>query len=329
MSDFTPHTPEDPAADPLKAALKDLPRNVAPPADLWPGIAARIDAPARIYRLGGTRRLLWFSGVAALLVLGIGIGVWMVAPPAGPSWAVAALAGTPRVDARGIAAGARLGVGDWLETDATARAEVTVADIGTVVVEPNSRLQLQTTQANAHRIALERGRIQASILAPPRLFMVETPSATAVDMGCAYTLEVDADGAGLLHVTAGWVALERDARAVLVPARALSRIYAGQGPGTPYFEDASAAFKAALERYETTPNTPDLNVLLTEARSFDTLTLWHLLPTAEGPQRARLFEKIAGYHTPPEGVTRAQILALDPDALDAWLMDLEFEWIRG
>jgi len=49
------------------------------------------------------------------------------------------------------------------------------------------------------------------------IFIVETPLATAVDLGCKYTLEVQEDGSSLLHVTLGLVALERDARETIVP----------------------------------------------------------------------------------------------------------------
>jgi len=54
--------------------------------------------------------------------------------------------------------------------------------------------------------------------APPRLVIVETASARAVDLGCAYTLSVDAAGGRRLRVTSGWVALETPDGSVYVPA---------------------------------------------------------------------------------------------------------------
>ncbi len=323
MNTPNPHRPHDPLQD----ALKALPDRIAPPTDLWPGIEARLDTP-RMFRLVGTR-WLWYSGVAALLVIGLGLGVWMMTQPAGPTWAVETLSGMPRVASGHIAGETHLGVGEWLETDAGARAELEVADIGTVIIEPNSRVQLVETGTDEHRIALEQGRIQASIFAPPRLFLVDTPSATAVDMGCAYTLDVTPDGAGMLHVSSGWVALEHDDRSVLVPAGARSRMYAEAGPGTPYFDDASPAFKAALDRYDVAPTIPDLNILVAEARGFDTLTLWHLLYTTDRPQRDQLYEAITNFYPTPEGVTRDSALNLDAEAMETWKMELEFEWIRG
>ena len=52
-----------------------------------------------------------------------------------------------------------------------------------------------------NRLALERGRIYATILAPPQKFFVETPSALAVDLGCAYSLEVIDTGETILFVS--------------------------------------------------------------------------------------------------------------------------------
>src|SRR5262249_52368611 len=106
----------------------------------------------------------------------------------------------------------RLKVGEWLETDAASHATVDVAEGGQVEVDPRTRIGLVQADQDQYRLALERGRLQAKISAPPRFFFVDTPSAVAVDLGCAYTLEVDDAGNGLLHVTAGFVELVLNGR---------------------------------------------------------------------------------------------------------------------
>src|SRR5207249_4003754 len=104
-----------------------------------------------------------------------------------------------------------------------------------------------------------------------------TPSATAADLGCAYTLEVDNAGRSLLHVTAGWVALQLKDRESIVPAGALCETRKGIGPGTPYFEDASERFRNALSKLDFEKETAEvLGIVLAESRERDTLTLWHL-----------------------------------------------------
>jgi hypothetical protein len=246
------------------------------------------------------------------------------------SWAVATLNGAPRTDSGVFDTEGRWAEGAWLETDDSARARVDVADIGEVVVEPNSRLRLVKTGTDEHRLALDKGRISALILAPPRLFIVETPSATAVDLGCAYTLDVDEDGGSRLHVTSGWVALEWQDREALVPAGAMCRTRPGKGPDTPYFADASEAFKEALAAWDLDPtNAGGFDTLLREARSHDTLTLWHMLVPATTAQRGRLFDAMVDHVPAPEGITRSGIVALDETMLGQWRDYLDYmEWIH-
>ena len=247
----------------------------------------------------------------------------------GQSWEVARLAGKPTIGANQIEGSGRLAVGEWLETDGTSRAKINVADIGQVDIGPNSRVRLVGTRSTEHRLSLQRGRLHAFISAPPRLFIVETPSATAIDLGCSYTLEVDDAGRSILHVTSGWVALEMKGRESIVPAGAICVTQPGKGPGTPYFDDVSARFREALSRLDFhNGGAKALSIVLAEAREYDTLTLWHLLSRVEGSERKRVYERLATLITPPQGVTREGVLRLDKGMLDLWKKDLEWAWFE-
>lgn len=249
-----------------------------------------------------------------------------------PSWAVEKIAGAPRVGAKGVNQSARLSVGEWLTTDEASRARVDVADIGHVEVDPNSRLRLVETKESEHRLALARGKIHALIYAPPRLFFVDTPSAVAVDYGCAYTLEVDEQGRSLLHVTAGWVALEAQGRESFVPAGAVSATAPGQSPGTPYFKNASQSFIDALQEVDAARDATAhaaLAVVLREARKRDGLTLWHLLMRVDGAARERVSARLAQLVPPPAGVTREGILRLDREMLERWKNAVEAAWYEA
>lgn len=230
--------------------------------------------------------------------------------------------------AKRFAETARLAEGEWLETNDSSRAKINVGEIGEVEVAPNSRVRLVEASRAEHRLALERGRLRATIWAPPRLFFVETPSAVAVDYGCAYTLEVDGRGASTLEVTAGWVALELGGRASMVPAGAACQTRPGTGPGTPYFADAPPAFRDALMRFDF-ENGGDaaLDTLLAAARPADTLSLWHLLSRADGARRARVYDRMAELVPPPRGVTREGIEErLDPHMLELWRDETQTVW---
>jgi hypothetical protein len=197
-----------------------------------------------------------------------------------------------------------------------------------VQIDPNTRVRLLETRATEHRLELARGKLSARIWAPPRLFFVDTPSAVAADLGCAYTLEVNDEGGSLLHVTHGWVALQLKDRESIVPAGAACETRPRIGPGTPYFEDASEKFRQSLTKYDfaTGEQTAALEVVLSESRARDSLTLWHLLSRSQTAERLRIYERLATLAPPPDSVTREGILQLDPKMLQAWREALEKTW---
>ena len=244
-----------------------------------------------------------------------------------PSWNVETLAGMPKVG--NSFDNEKLSVGEFLETDANSKAKIQVANIGNVEIAPNSRVQLVKTNSTEHRLSLEKGELKAKILAPPRLFIVDTPSAVAVDLGCEYTLEVDKDGNGKLHVTGGFVALEKDGRESIVPAGAIALTKKGKGLGTPFAEDASLKFQNALYEFDfENGGSGALQTIINEASLYDSLTLWHLLSRVEKSERGRVFDALAVQVKPPAKVTREGILRLDKKMLDAWWQEIEKVWFE-
>jgi FecR protein len=278
-------------------------------------------------------RMPWLPRLAAAAVILLAVASSTVLvlskktariPHAG--WDVVRLAGTPQVGANfvnGTATKAKLEVGQLLETNSASRATLSVADIGEVEVEPDSRLRLLQSNSNRKRIALELGTIHAAIWAPPGEFVVDTPSAIAVDLGCAYTLHVAPDGSGILRTTLGWVGFHLHGRDSFIPAGAMCSTRPAIGPGTPYFEDASEQLRAALAQFDFGSQTPEarsaaLEVILSQARTRDALTLWHLLSRTDGEDRARVYARFAALVPPPQGVTRDGILRLNQSMLDLW-----------
>ena len=248
-----------------------------------------------------------------------------------PSWLVRRLNGTPKIGSETISSNGQLAIGEWLETDGSSRAQIAVGSIGNVDIDENTRVRLLAAQPTEHRLELTRGKMSARIWAPPRLFFVETPSAVAADLGCAYTLEVDDNGGSVLHVTSGWVALQLKDRESIVPAGASCETQPGIGPGTPYFVDSTQDFRDALKKvdFNTDVNSQGaaLTAMLDQARQRDTLTLWHLLPRVNGDDRGRVYDKLAAFAPPPAGVSREGVLRLDKTMLDAWRQTLEPQWI--
>jgi hypothetical protein len=159
------------------------------------------------------------------------------------------------------------------------------------------------------------------------LFFVNTPSSTAIDLGCAYTLRVDASGWGKVHVESGWVAFEHGGRESFIPQGAMCATRPGVGPGTPCYQDAPAGFEDALTILDFSP-TQDvrrgaaLDTILAAARPRDALTLWHLLTRGSAEERARVYDRLNQLVPAPPGATRDAVLRSDRRALDAWWNEL-------
>ncbi|HLH01618.1 MAG TPA: FecR domain-containing protein [Bryobacteraceae bacterium] len=207
--------------------------------------------------------------------------------------------------------------GQWIETPPHRAAVVRSDAIGTLEIEPGSRLQLLDSGKDKQRFSLARGTIHALIWAPPATFVVDTPAAKTVDLGCEYTLHVDNDGTGLITVEMGWVAFAWQSVESFIPAGASCTTRPGHGPGTPFFNDASPAFKTALAQFDNDHSAESLQSLLAAARSRDAMSLWHLLQRTSGEDRAQAFSRYAQLVALPPVATRDAILRGDPKALDA------------
>ncbi|MCU1275936.1 MAG: hypothetical protein JWO48_3367 [Bryobacterales bacterium] len=274
--------------------------------------------PIRVWRFGAAFVIAFFA---------LGAAYWYFMRQPKPQWEVMRLEGTPALGVNRIDGTSRFSVGEWLQTDQFSRAKIKVGDIGLVEVEPNTRLRLVAARRAEHRLALIRGEISATITAPPRLFFVDTASSIAVDLGCAYKMQVDDTGFGLLRVTAGWVSLEWGGRESLVPAGANCRTRPKIGPGTPFFDDAPERLERALARFDfESAGSSAIDAVLAESRPRDTLTLWHLLMRVDASQRPRIYDRMITLAPLPNGVTREKALKLDPETLKRWKEELAWTW---
>ena len=283
--------------------------------------------PVRQPRRGASTRTVALAVAAAAAVVLIAGILWSRSEPPRAAWSVQTIAGAPVVDGTQgkdtPAAADRLGVGEWIVTDAVSRARLSVAQIGRVDVEPNTRLQVIDVRGREHRLALAMGSIHARIWAPPRLFFVNTPSATAIDLGCEYTLQVDEQGVAVIRVSSGWVAFESGARQAYIPAGARGTTRPGMGPGTPYYDDAPSGFGEALDvldmdRSDAQARADALEHILSSARRRDALTLWHLLQRGTAAERERVYDRLASLVPPPQGVSRTAVVGGDRRGLEQW-----------
>lgn len=268
---------------------------------------------------------------AAAILFALGMTVFFMlrpktAPDLGPGWDVANLQGAPQIGSKTIAANQgpeKLHVGQTIVTNSDSRASLSESELGEIRVEPNSRVRLIQSGPGRKRIQLDVGTIHAAIWAAPGTFVVDTPSAVAIDLGCFYTLHVAADGSGTLRTTYGWVGFHLNGRDSFIPAGAMCSTRPKLGPGIPYFEDATLVFRDAIAQFDSAAeNSSDrgdaLGKILSEARKRDALSLWHLLSRTTAAEREQVYARLATLVPPPKGVTRDGIRNLDPSMLDLW-----------
>jgi ferric-dicitrate binding protein FerR (iron transport regulator) len=277
------------------------------------------------------RRLRWAIAGGALAAAAAAVILFVVIRRQGPAGcdrpsAGFAFSADAAVKCNG-GAGARgtLAVGGWIETDAgTARVEV--ASIGTVELQPGSRLALRGTSPTEHRLALERGALHAKVIAPPRLFVVETPSATAIDLGCEYDLAVGEDGHGTLTVTTGQVELAAPGGGIVVVPAGTMATFAPDGVGLPIRTGANQLIRDAAALFD--PARPEtVNAILMAAGDGDQITLLNLLVLAGPYQRQAIFDALHALAPAPEDVLQDAVIAGDEETLARWRNSVVDGWM--
>jgi hypothetical protein len=260
----------------------------------------RLLAPAALgaSRPRRTARLGWIAGLAAAALFAVG-ALQALRPPKDP----------------------------WVKED-DGRRSLDLGRYGRVIAEPDARVRVVRIDEELHKLRLDRGTIHASITraARPRLFQVETPSTTCIDLGCRYTLTVDSAGISHVSVETGRVAFHDGRREVFIPEGASGKAAPGRAPFTPIYDDAPAELRAAVEAFDAAPvgRRADKAEAVTKhvVKREDGLVAWHLL------------------QDPEEGVVKAARVALvkmtrpecgwqlprDPSSLREWRDRLFPEW---
>ncbi len=197
-------------------------------------------------------------------------------------------------------------------------ATLTIADIGTATLSPNTIVRLDRTQiGERHQLFLQEGKMHAKVNAPPKIFAVTTPSADVTDLGCEYTLEIDKAGAGSIRVLTGQVELETSKGAVvLAPAGTHARLLPGRRASLPLVEGASSKIVAAVAELEA--GAPDaLAHVLAAATKADAITIANLVRVVPDAQRRTVLQTLATLVAAPQCTTIDEALA-DKELWDMW-----------
>src|SRR5207244_261603 len=140
-----------------------LPKSIAPPRDLWPGIETGVAGkrPGK-----GERERGWLPWVlvplAAAAILAVVLLGRRGTDERRGAWEVTRLAGLPVVGSSPLAASGAIRVGEWLETDDSSRAVILVGDIGHVEVNHDTSIRLGAGKPTGRRPAPARRALAAA-----------------------------------------------------------------------------------------------------------------------------------------------------------------------
>ncbi|MCW5807194.1 MAG: hypothetical protein KIT31_32860 [Deltaproteobacteria bacterium] len=292
-------------------------------------------------RRGRGRRILGAAAVLAVAAAAVTLVlVWPRAderigaianPCAGGEGFAFTAAGSVACNDRSVARGT-LPVKGTLDTLAS-EAELAIADIGVAKLFAGTRVRLDRTSVERHELYLERGRMHARVIAPPRLFAVGTPSAHVTDLGCEYTLEIRPDGSGSIVVQSGKVELASPGgdngagHVVVVYAGMRANLLPGRRPGLPLVEDSNPRLVAACGAWERDPE-QGVDEVLAAAGPAEAITVASLAELAAPADRRRILERLAQLSSPPQQLTVDQVLE-EPAFFRMWMLDVVTRFQAG
>lgn len=249
------------------------------------------------------RRLLWPYALAAALIVCAILGAVRFYTPAN-RWRATEESGIADVPH------ALLRAGDVVRTE---RGSVRLHSpaVGTIDLGANTTVRLVENRSRRHRLALAAGTIHAKTMSQPGVFVIDTPKARAIDLGCEYTLTIAPNGGGVLHVIAGWVDLTHDYEQSLVPQGASAFIGSDSSLTVPIFDDAAPRFKTAVLQH-------DFPTIVTLARTRDAFTLLNLFRLSTPDERMLLYDRLSQLVPPPPSITRESVRYWTPSSTELW-----------
>lgn len=241
-------------------------------------------------------------------------------------WKVSNIQGNSLIGNSTMSSNDSIKEGQWIQTNNDSRAELIVANIGKVIIEPNSKVIFVKGVDGNNRIMVEYGTINTVMNPNSRSFFVEMPTAVATDNGGSYTMTVDSTGDGLVYVRSGKVEIASPNRDAIIPAGSLVLTKRDIGVGTPFSENSSAKFKNALFNYDFgNCNDACVKTLLNSAKMSDAVTLVNLIPNVNKEYSDQVYTKLAAFVAPPKTVSADSIPYINEEEINQWVDKIQVE----
>lgn len=255
------------------------------------------------------RRPRWALAAVAAAVIAVVIASALLLRPRSSEWRATAVAGSASLPDRPLRAG------DVLQTDALSRIRLESRAVGVIDIDGSTTVRLIESRNGRQRIALDVGTIHAKTASPPGVFVVDTPRARAIDLGCAYVLSIARGGGGELRVTSGWVDLTHGYEQSLVPQGASAMIMPDGQITIPAFDDAVPRFRSAVRDFT---RTRDLATILPLARRRDAFTLLNLFRMATPDENVLIYDRLNQLVPAPISIQREAVREWRPYVTESW-----------
>lgn len=213
---------------------------------------------------------------------------------------------------------------DILETNAVSRVEIKIPDVGSVFLEPDSKIQ----RLPSDKISLINGVVNAIKTGAQKPLTIEVPQAEIKDyfLGGKFTVYTGEDLVTVFSVQEGWTEVKKGEVDALVLSNHTCRIIPDSGLGLPYLNTSSEDFVQAINAYcfSNPGNEEALISILTKADVKNCVTLWNLMHRVTRKQRDMVIYTIFGLlGAPPAGVTDEGLRTLNSEMMLKLIEEIE------
>jgi hypothetical protein len=320
--------------------------------DLWKEVESKVDFAGRAQESAASNALMQssrkdsvfyryrylFSGMVAVLLVGViyfaaknlkfgGVSLTQQDVFGMPTyWKVSSIVGTPYISSEAMAKLDSIRDGQYIITNDSSRAELLIADVGKVIVEPNTKLMIVKGEDGKNRLSVVYGTIDADMKKVSEPVPVELPSAIATDQEGSFKLTVDNSGDGLFFVKTGRVEVSSGTKQSVVPAGALVMTKKNKGVGTPFSINSSSLFKKALFDFDFgNCDATCVSTIMNSATSADAVTLVNMIPRVNENMKAKVYDRAIAITPAPPNVPRDSIPFIDEAEIEEWVEKIQVE----
>ncbi|UCH65224.1 MAG: hypothetical protein JSW63_11565 [Ignavibacterium sp.] len=239
-------------------------------------------------------------------------------------WTVSISSGTPFINEKPVEISGGLGIEDVITTDELSAAVIGIPEIGRIDISKNTKLtRLEpdlTLEMASGRIYIEADNAIAKL-------NLKIPDAIVKELkpGTSYSVRVDGRKNSKITLEKGWLRVYAGDEEIVFPERYILNVYSNSGASVPYHISSTVEYIALLDEYLFGGKRDKaLNRVLSASSRTESISLWNLLSRVGiGHQVENVYYKLLDLVPHSEQVAKADIMLLEPDALNTWLEEIK------